>query len=412
MPTRARKELLVAAGIVFVLLVIAVATGNVLRPNDDPDPRASSFLASRSGVKGAADAIERVGVQVVRWRRRTRALDRQLGEVPTTFAVVAPVVAPTPDELRELLAFGADSGRGDLFLAGEGLAPLMRCFGFGVFESVIDSVHAAPHGTTTRNDDPWVHAYLTPASDSVRRPRRSLLDGEDFTCERIAVARIDTLVTNANRHPVAVRLARGDGSGDVTLVADAALLQNRVLRESRTAPVLLDALIGGNGRVVFDEYHQRFGEGGSMARIALAWSARNPIGWMTWQLVAVALLALVAGAVRFGPVRPAIPRTRRSPLEHVRALATALSASHGHAVAIGAIVRGLRRRLSPASTTVADRSRDDWREWLDSLVRHAPSPRARTSAERLLRAADDPQPDAAVLAAAHAVEDLWKDLRP
>ena len=79
---------------------------------------------------------------------------------------------------------------------------------------------------------------------------------------------------------------------------------------------------------------------------ALDWSTRSPWGWVVWQLAAVGVIALLASGVRFGPVRRAIERRRRSPLEHVRALATALAAARGHDVAVRLMVQGLRRRLS------------------------------------------------------------------
>ena len=147
-----------------------------------------------------------------------------------------------------------------------------------------------------------------------------------------------------------------------------------------------------------------------MMRVTLDWSARHPLGWMTWQLIVVGLLALLVGGIRFGPIRAAIVRQRRSPLEHVRALATALSAARGHREAVGAMVRGLRRRLAAHSGGAT--ARDDWRAWLTALVARAPNAKVRANAERLVALANDSQPDTAVLDAANAVEDLWLSLRP
>ena len=233
------------------------------------------------------------------------------------------------------------------------------------------------------------------------------------------MARVDTLLVSSRGQPVMVRLHPAAIENDILLVADASLLRNRVLRASRTAPLVLDALAHRHTRVVFDEYHQGEGVGGTMAGVLISWSATHPVGWMVWQMLVVALIALCFGAVRFGPIREGIVRTRRSPLEHVQALATALSAARGHEVAIGAIVRGLRRRLSSASTIATSaratgdhRPPDDWRAWLDSLVKHAPNDRARASAEALQRASAAPEPETAVLTAANAVEDLWTDMRP
>jgi hypothetical protein len=129
---------------------------------------------------------------------------------------------------------------------------------------------------------------------------------------------------------------------------------------------------------------------------------------MVWQLVAVGVLGLVASGIRFGPVRSAIERRRRSPMEHVRALATALAAARGHDVAVRLMIQGLRRRLSRGGRP----PEADLDAWLTGLRPSVTTPRGREALETLtatLRA----RPDAAsVLAAGHAVETLWEELKP
>ncbi|MGH7584549.1 MAG: hypothetical protein ACREL5_15145, partial [Gemmatimonadales bacterium] len=140
----------------------------------------------------------------------------------------------------------------------------------------------------------------------------------------------------------------------------------------------------------------------------IAWSRRSPWGWAAWQLAGVGVLALLFGAVRFGPAIAVIGRQRRSPLEHVRALATALAAAHGHDEAIAAMVRGLRRRLTPRGL----RRRGDWKGWLARLDRGHASPAARSAIDQLELLTQPGQPPASVLRAADAVEDIWENLRP
>jgi len=221
---------------------------------------------------------------------------------------------------------------------------------------------------------------------------------------------VDTLLASPQRRPVALLLQRADLDRRVILLADAELLRNRALRGSAAGPFALRLFRGRYQRVVFEEYHHGFGAQGSLAGAALAWSRRSPWGWAAWQLGVVGLLALLFAAVRFGPARPGIPRTRRSALEHVRALATALAAARGHDEAIGAIVRGLRRRLIPAA--LRGRAPGDWRAWLAGLDRPAASPRVSASLAVLRELTRPGQPSSSVHRAANAVEDLWQDLRP
>ena len=132
------------------------------------------------------------------------------------------------------------------------------------------------------------------------------------------------------------------------------------------------------------------------------------MGWAVWQLALVGVLAVLAGALRFGPPVPLDEHRRRSPLEHVRALATALAAARGHDVAIALLVQGLRRRLARTGTT----HRVPPREWIESLAPHLRTPRAQAAAASLAALTLPQQPAESVLLAANAVEDLWEELRP
>jgi hypothetical protein len=116
---------------------------------------------------------------------------------------------------------------------------------------------------------------------------------------------------------------------------------------------------------------------------------------------------------RFGPARAGIERRRRSPLEHVRALATALAAARGHDVAVKLLVQGLRRRLARGTEAAPGRAlRADPRPWLTGVARRARTPRGRAAALELLEITSQPQSPDGVLRAADLVEDLWTDLTP
>jgi hypothetical protein len=162
-------------------------------------------------------------------------------------------------------------------------------------------------------------------------------------------------------------------------------------------------------RLVVDEFHQGFPtSSGSLAGATLDWSVRSPWGWIVWQLVAVGVIALVASGIRFGPARSVILRRRRSPLEHVRALATALAAARGHETAVRLMVQGLRRRLSRAGRVgPADLDR-----WLAGLATSLRTERGREALATLTAVHRRPPSSAGVLEAANAVETLWDELKP
>ncbi|MBK6489258.1 MAG: hypothetical protein IPF98_20945 [Gemmatimonadetes bacterium] len=448
---RLRTDLLIAGGVAAALLVVAYATGRRARGTDDPDRRASSFLVGREGTRAMADAAERLGVSVTRWRQRPQALvawveraavdgaDGPLtaaerrgaaGSVTSvspvspvspvastlaTLAILEPSRSVTPAERLEVIGLTTRAVGADLVLAGGQSESVARCYGYLVVASFLDSARVAPPGVAGDSTSAFVHGHLVHAGETTTRRNRPAAARDERVaaegeCPDVTVVRTDTLLVTTSGKLAMLRLTVAPYQRSVVLIGDVSLVRNRTLRHSSTSPLVLDAVLPRSGRLVFDEYHQGFGTGGSMARVAIAWSAGHPVGWMVWQLLVVGLLALGAGAVRFGPVRAAIPRARRSSLEHVRALATALAAAQGHRVAIGALVRGLRRRLAVSTDRVA--ARDDWRPWLAGLAHHAPNTQVRDAAERLERLADHPESETAVLSAANAVEDVWHSLRP
>ena len=404
---QARTETLIAAGSLLLLVGVATALGSRGNREAEEDPRPSSFLAGPYGARGLAEALERMGLRVRRFRQGFRRL-----EVDTTsgsrsaFVLLDPTEPLRALEVERLRAWNDSSADDELVLAGPSADNVMRCYGYTVDWRDLDSIQIrAPRGSAT-GAWPRVAGVLASATETVVDSSRK----EDVGltgCAVPAMLRTDTLLTTTTGRVVALRLVRQEG-GAVLAVSDPALFRNRTLRETPAGPFVLGLFAGRYTRVLFEEAHHGFEEGGSLAGAAFDWSRRSPWGWAMWQLAVVGVLALLAGAIRFGPVRRVLVRKRRSPLEHVRALATALAAARGHDVAIAAIVEGLRRRLQPAG----QRSRGDWRPWLTHLGQHVQSPRAREAVATLVTLARPGQSPAGVLKAANAVEDLWQELRP
>jgi hypothetical protein len=352
------------------------------------------------------EAARALGIEVRRFRERTPALEAALRGHPGRQAVL--LLGPShPVSAPERVRFAALNRTVDLVLAGESAEPVMRCFGYRVRREPFDRFPAlgAPEGAGV---PPGVRAVLVPTGQQIAVDSSRRFDVGENSCTVPPFRAVDTLLRREDGAPVALGLARADLDRRVVLLADEELVRNRALRRTAAGPVILEQLAGRYDRLVFEEYHHGFGAQGSLGSAALAWSLRSPWGWLVWQLAAVGVLALLAGAVRFGPARSGIIRRRRSPLEHVRALATALAAARGHDEAIGAIVRGLRRRLG-GSRAAAE---PDGRAWLASLKGTLTSPRAQAALQGLSALTSPGQPAASVLRAAYLAEDLWEELRP
>jgi hypothetical protein len=144
------------------------------------------------------------------------------------------------------------------------------------------------------------------------------------------------------------------GRGQVVAIADPSFLRNDVLRKLAGAVLAVRILENVDSArrspIVFDEYHQGYGEGTSTMAVL-----RDALFGTTWgrtilQLAAAALLYLLVIGVR--PIAPVsrARHERRSPLEHVSALSRAYEAIGATGLAVQRLVRGVRRR-HPLGTT-------------------------------------------------------------
>ena len=401
---RPRDEALVA---VLSLAVLGMTVGQLGQTRRAPairDERPSTFVAGPGGSRALLDAMQRMGISVRRFRLRPRELDQLDDSGRQALFVLDPTIGLSAPEVTSILGFGQHA---DLVLAGADAEPLMKCFGYKTKRLFPDSLQVTRPGAARDSSSPWVHAVLRSTGLATVVDSSRSFDVAYASCTVPAMKRVDTLLMSKGGQVVALRLTRADVDRQVILVSDVEPFRNRALRYTDAGPFVLSLVVGKYDKVVFEEYHHGFGAAGSLAGAVLAWSKTSPWGWLVWQSAIVGLVALLFGAIRFGLARPAIGRTRRSPLEHVRALATALAAARGHDVAIAAIVRGLRRRLLPPAL----RSRGDWRLWLKQLERSTRSERGRAALATLTTLTRPGQPSIAVLRVANAVEDLWEDQR-
>jgi hypothetical protein len=397
---RPRTELAIGAALLVALGIAAVALGTRRARVTDVDPRRSTYLSGPSGARGLADAAERLGVTVIRYRRPVESLDAAAGPESTLVAVIGPSIALTS---REGARLAADSA--DLLLAGRRAEWAMRCLGYRVAARAPSEITSpVPEGE---------HRFFEVRADLVRdraavvTDSSDLADGRVVTCTVPAARSVDTLLTAAGDRAVALRLTYESGRR-VTLVADDRLFTNRSLRETGAGPFVLGLVVPRYSRLVVDELHHGYEGGGSLAGATLSWSLRSPWGWAAWQAALVGLVGLLAAGIRFGPVRTAIERRRRSPLEHVRALATALAAARGHDVAVRLMIQGLRRRLSASGRP----NRGDLDAWLGGLAASLRTERGREALADLTQLTRR-QPSAdEVLRAANEVETLWEELKP
>src|SRR5882672_1863537 len=403
-------------GLVLLLATaigVAVFAANRTPKPAEPDRRASTYLSGPDGSQALYRVMVRLGRPV---ERRRTALFGLSGDTMThrtraaLLVVLNPPISLDDVELDEVVTFVAHGGA--VLAAGHG-GGITSCAGWRREPEgyVDDSSTVRPieqNGARLRL--PRAARVLVPRQRDGRLSalvKRSVATS-NAACDTLTPVAQDTLVAAMKGQPVLLRLRYASG-GSITLASDAGWFRNRVWRDTDVPYVVLPVLMTtGRGRVVWDEYHQGFARATpTVAAVTWDWAIHSPVGWTLLQLVAVGLVWLSVTAVRFGPARAVIERRRRSPLEHLEALAAGLEGADDSDTAVQRIVAGLRRRLSRAGQVGGP----DLRAWLETLELVTTSPRGR-SAVRRLRHLITQRGGEHALAAAQAVEDVWEELRP
>ncbi|MFI5207124.1 MAG: DUF4350 domain-containing protein [Gemmatimonadales bacterium] len=386
---------------VTAVLAVAAAIGTATAPRGmSSDPRLSTRLTSPNGAAAFRTLLTRFGVDVGERLKPFFDLDRTRADPGLLLFIPAPAAPLTDPEVREVRHWVERGGR--LLLAGR--SGMERCFGY-----VIRTIEFAPPA-------PWqpgegLFGGRAPKARAVlRRPDADAKDAPPLAapagCPALKPVTTEDLWTAAKGETAAVRLRFAAG-GTVVLVADGSVFSNRAMRATEAGPLVLGWVLEDRPRLVLvDEYHQGFGRAGSLMGATFAWSLSEPAGWMALQLIFAALLGLGVAAVRFGPAIPAVERRRRSPLEHLDALAAGLERSGAGLTATRLIAAGLRRRLGGGPLKAADTL-----AWLDALEAGAQRPPAREAVKRLKSRVHQGARGADVQGAANAVEDLWQMLK-
>jgi len=167
---------------------------------------------------------------------------------------------------------------------------------------------------------------------------------------------LDTAMTRTTR---AAAVGFPLGQGRVAVVADPDLLRNDVLRvcewgadvaNVRILEYLSDDAPGGGRRqqLVFDEYHQGYGDQPGTVKGIVRFLSRTSSGHLVLQLAGAGLVLLLAVGPRLLTPRAKDRIERRSPLEHVDALARAYRAVGASRTATSRLVHGVRRRVEHA----------------------------------------------------------------
>jgi hypothetical protein len=326
-----RRDALLVTALVLLIVLLAVLAGSRRRQDVGWDPRPSTYVQSPMGASALWEVLRELRIPV---RRRLEPL-ADAGPIHGPLALLSPTESPSPGEVHSLADWVRKGGtlvyaarRGDVTVDSLGLR----------LRSLVSADSGYTELTSAGRPATASAIPLTQGVEVVDGFRR----GFDPASARRTHA---TVLAAAGNVPVVVDFRLGKGR--VIAWADAAPLVNRSLKGSRAALLFArTAADAADGKALwFDEYHHGFGGGGGTLDGTLRFLARQGAGHATLQ-VAVALLGLLLlFGRRFGaPLLPPPPR-RRSPLEHVDALAGAYRQAGARTTARRLLLAGLARRL-------------------------------------------------------------------
>jgi len=308
------------------------------------DPRLTAYSADPLGARLLYELADRLGWTVNRARTPLAALDRG-----TVVAVLDPTETIRPADAHAMLEHVR--GGGAMLLAlGARTQALSDSLGIragtagGYVDSRAGTAEPCRGGRRFTRSGLWVGvATLLPVAGRGLRAAGS---------DTLVHVRIDTRRSGPSLQPALVAMPLGRGR--IVVTADPDVFRNDALRDCRyglDVPVVraLEYLAAGGTapRTVlrFDEYHQaRFASAGMTGAIKRYLTATKS-GNALLQLCAAGILLIIALAPRLLVPRDDTRVERRSPLEHVDALARAYEQTRASRTATLRLVRGLRRRV-------------------------------------------------------------------
>jgi hypothetical protein len=400
MASAGRGQKLFLLGLLLAILVLGLFASPRSNP-DASDRRLTTYSVGDNGARALFLTLRRLGTPVA-----PRRLPYVTDSLPHAMAVLAPTEDASPGEMKTLGKW-LEAGGTMIFIAPDGVTeadrdppnPWLDSLGLvlestrgdsipAILQTTMEGVSAAPAGAAPVAGIPEVEGFRWVFADSSRAVRRGaarLLRVEDGRAAAVEIRR---------------------GKGRVIAISDARPFTNGELRESGAALAFArfaSMATAGGRTLAFDEYHHGHREGRTLNGSILRFLVERPLGNAILQLAGVGILLLLFHARRFGSPLPDPRARRRSPLEHVEALAGAYRQAGAKRTARRLLVAGLARRLGRRPP------RDDaaGAELLDRLSAHPNAGPAATSA----RAEWGKERDADLVSLTRDVDRILEQLR-
>jgi hypothetical protein len=384
---RERRERIGLAVLLLALLGLALFVRPAARGTDSRDRRVATYRLGAFGGRALYMLVEELGLPA---ERTLRPWTDSIGAGPRV--VLAPSERPTPREVDALMAW-LEVGGTLIYGRGDLADPLLGRLGLRVRRLRPDSLGPL---ATVRWAGETAHAAahsLSAGVDSVPGFARAFVD----SAQALRSAGAEVVLRTAGGAPTVVTFPVG--AGRVVAWSDATVLGNRPLRDSGAALVFVRAVAPALTRgaaVRFDEFHHGYREA-NPARALGRFFVHTGMGRALLQAGLACLALLLLAGHRLGmPLREAGGH-RRSPLEHMEAVAGAYRRADARRTTRRLLVAGLERRLG--------------RKVLEGPEERPAAALATTPAGRQLQQEWERGPGADLVALAAAVDDFVREMR-
>jgi len=342
-----RRDAIVLVALIVLIVALALLTGTRAQ-GGAYDPRPSTYLSTPLGARALIETLRELKMPVA--RRMEPFVDAAPLQGP--MAVLAPSMDPSDAEVHALAQWVR--GGGTLIYAARAAG------GFRGAEDALDTLGlklvALGRDTLVMAADVRGAGRVATAETGRLTEGVGTVDGfrRGFAPESRSL-RGATVLAASQRTPVVVDFRMGKGR--VIAWSDALPLVNGRMKTSRAATLFVRtaADAAGGKPLWFDEYHHGFESGAGVVRGTVRFLLGDRWGHAALQVTVALLGLLLLFGRRFGAPLPPPPLRRRSPLEHVEALAGAYQQAGARDTARRLLLAGLARRLGRrAAHTPAD----------------------------------------------------------
>ncbi|MEO7522055.1 MAG: DUF4350 domain-containing protein [Gemmatimonas sp.] len=340
------------------------------------DPRLSAYSAAPLGARLLYELADRLGWDVR--RVRTASVPVHADE---TLAVLDPTIALRASEVHGILN-GVRAGGALLLAMGSGTRAFSDSLHIAVDQTggVVDTRVGETSACEQTRRERFTRAGLWFGDASLFGLKGSALNGQGVRTFVYARGAGTLRAGGSAAAPRPAMIGMPFGAGRVVVASDPDVFRNDALRDCSyglDVPVVraLEYLRDGGAvrrvSIVFDEYH--LGRGARAGTMGAVQTFLRDTRWghALLQVCAAGLLLLLAAAHRVLPPRDDPRIERRSPLEHVDALARAYSNTDASRTATLRLVRGLRRRVDRGTLRARAGDRDE--AFLDRVAESIPA---------------------------------------